>query len=97
MRMSNFTVDIAKCGCLTLLYFSLFIESFAQRAAVRTALTKDQEWQEKYMSHMLPLLDKQENEITYLVPWCAFGSTEKDGTLNVDVIETLGILAFLKV
>lgn len=73
----------------------MLIESFAQRAAVRTALTKDQEWQEKYISHMLPLLDKQENEITYLVPWCELGSSEKDGTLNVDVIETLGILAFL--
>ncbi|XP_026574341.1 protein NipSnap homolog 3A-like isoform X1 [Pseudonaja textilis] len=54
-------------------------ESFAQRAAVRTALTKDQEWQEKYISRMLPLLDKQENEITYLVPWCELGNSEKDG------------------
>lgn len=44
---------------------------------------------------MLPLLDKQENEITYLVPWCELRSSEKDGTLNVHLIETLGILAFL--
>lgn len=59
--------------------FLLFSDSFAQRAAVRAALAKDQEWQEKYMSHMLPLLHKQKNEIAYLVPWCELGSPPKDG------------------
>nr|XP_020657103.1 protein NipSnap homolog 3B-like isoform X3 [Pogona vitticeps] len=57
--------------------------SFAQRAAVRTALAKDQEWQEKYMSQMLPLLDKQDNEIAYLVPWCQLGRPEKDGVYEL--------------
>ncbi|XP_066471025.1 protein NipSnap homolog 3A [Tiliqua scincoides] len=58
-------------------------DSFAERTAVRTALTKDQEWQEKYMSQMLPLLVKQENEITYLVPWCELGSPPKDGVYEL--------------
>ncbi|KAJ7335329.1 hypothetical protein JRQ81_013270 [Phrynocephalus forsythii] len=57
--------------------------SFAQRAAVRTALAKDQEWQGKYMSQMLPLLDKQESEIAYLVPWCELGRPEKDGVYEL--------------
>ncbi|XP_034996868.1 protein NipSnap homolog 3B isoform X2 [Zootoca vivipara] len=58
-------------------------ESFAQRSAVRTALAKDQEWQEKYMSRMLPLLNKQDNEIAYLVPWCELGSPPKDGVYEL--------------
>ncbi|XP_060092512.1 protein NipSnap homolog 3A-like [Heteronotia binoei] len=58
-------------------------DSFAQRTAVREALAKDQEWQEKYMSQMLPLLNKQENEITYLVPWCELGSPPKDGVYEL--------------
>nr|XP_028568584.1 protein NipSnap homolog 3B-like [Podarcis muralis] len=58
-------------------------ESFAQRSAVRTALAKDKEWQEKYMSRMLPLLDKQDNEIVYLVPWCELGSPPKDGVYEL--------------
>ncbi|XP_077201503.1 protein NipSnap homolog 3A-like [Paroedura picta] len=58
-------------------------DSFAQRAAVRAALAKDQEWQEKYMSQMLPLLTKQKNEIAYLVPWCELGSPPKDGVYEL--------------
>lgn len=57
--------------------------SFAERAAVRAALGQDREWQEKYMSQMLPLLDKQDNEVTYLVPWCELGRPEKDGVYEL--------------
>ncbi|XP_053159646.1 protein NipSnap homolog 3A isoform X2 [Hemicordylus capensis] len=58
-------------------------DSFAERTAVRKALGKDQEWQEKYMSRILPMLEKQENEITYLVPWCELGSPPKDGVYEL--------------
>uniref|UniRef100_A0A8D0H0T3 NIPSNAP domain-containing protein n=1 Tax=Sphenodon punctatus TaxID=8508 RepID=A0A8D0H0T3_SPHPU len=58
---------------------SLFIvDSFAHRSAVRTALANDKEWQEKYLSPMLTCLDKQENEIAYLVPWCELGNPTKE-------------------
>ncbi|XP_048360384.1 protein NipSnap homolog 3A-like [Sphaerodactylus townsendi] len=43
----------------------------------------DQEWQEKYMSRMLPLLNKQKNEIAYLVPWCDLGSSPNDGVYEL--------------
>ncbi|XP_058379685.1 protein NipSnap homolog 3A-like isoform X2 [Diceros bicornis minor] len=45
-------------------------DNFAHRAEVRKALTKDKEWQEQFLIPNLALTDKQEFEITYLVPWC---------------------------
>uniref|UniRef100_A0A8D0GWJ0 NIPSNAP domain-containing protein n=2 Tax=Sphenodon punctatus TaxID=8508 RepID=A0A8D0GWJ0_SPHPU len=63
---------------------SLFIvDSFAHRSAVRTALANDKEWQEKYLSPMLTCLDKQENEIAYLVPWCELGNPTKEGVYEL--------------
>lgn len=58
-------------------------DSFAHRTAVRTALTQDEQWQEKYISKMLPLLEKQENEIAYLVPWCKLEKPEKEGVYEM--------------
>lgn len=45
-------------------------DSYAQRAGVRTALAKDPQWMEEYISKAMPMLTSQDNEVTYLVPWC---------------------------
>lgn len=58
-------------------------DDYTHRATVRAALGQDKEWQEKYMTKMLPLLDKQENEITYLVPWCQLMKPEKEGVYEI--------------
>lgn len=58
-------------------------DSFAQRTAVRTALAHDKDWQEKYIAHMMPMLQTQDNEVTYLVPWCKIGKPVKDGVYEL--------------
>ncbi|XP_048826509.1 protein NipSnap homolog 3A [Brienomyrus brachyistius] len=45
-------------------------DSYAQRAGVRAALAKDTHWMEEYISKAMPMLTSQDNEVTYLVPWC---------------------------
>ncbi|XP_032745823.1 protein NipSnap homolog 3B-like isoform X2 [Rattus rattus] len=53
-------------------------DSYAQRAAVYKALAKDNDWQERFLIPNLPFIDKQESEITYLVPWCKLGTPPKE-------------------
>ncbi|XP_021056792.1 protein NipSnap homolog 3A-like isoform X2 [Mus pahari] len=53
-------------------------DNFAHRAAVYKTLAKDEEWQERFLIPNLPLIDKQESEITYLVPWCKIGIPPKE-------------------
>lgn len=55
------------------------IDNFAHRTEVRKALAKDKEWQEQYLIPNLALIDKQESEITYLVPWCKPEKPPKEG------------------
>ncbi|NXX05712.1 NPS3A protein, partial [Larus smithsonianus] len=54
-------------------------ENFAQRTAVRHALANDNDWQGKFISAALPLMEKQHNEVAYLVPWCQLGKPPKEG------------------
>ncbi|XP_059580570.1 protein NipSnap homolog 3A [Alligator mississippiensis] len=54
-------------------------DNFAHRAAVRKAIANDKEWQEKFISPVLPFLEKQYNEIVYLVPWCELGKPPQEG------------------
>ncbi|XP_032274941.1 protein NipSnap homolog 3A [Phoca vitulina] len=54
-------------------------DNFAHRTEVRKALAKDKEWQEQYLIPNLALIDKQESEITYLVPWCKLEKPPKEG------------------
>ncbi|KFO19050.1 Protein NipSnap like protein 3A [Fukomys damarensis] len=54
-------------------------DNFAHRTAVRKALAKDKEWQEQFLIPNLALIDKQESEITYLVPWCKIERPAKEG------------------
>ncbi|XP_034357457.1 protein NipSnap homolog 3A-like [Arvicanthis niloticus] len=54
-------------------------DSYAHRAAVYKTLAKDKEWQQRFLIPNLPFIDKQESEITYLVPWCKIGKPPKEG------------------
>ncbi|XP_030648516.1 protein NipSnap homolog 3A isoform X2 [Chanos chanos] len=45
-------------------------DSYSQRAGVRAALAQDPNWIEQYISKAMPMLTSQDNEVTYLVPWC---------------------------
>ncbi|XP_020027634.1 protein NipSnap homolog 3A-like isoform X2 [Castor canadensis] len=54
-------------------------DNFAHRAAVRKALAKDKVWQEQFLIPNLALIDKQESEIAYLVPWCKIEKPPKNG------------------
>uniref|UniRef100_A0A8C0H2G5 NIPSNAP domain-containing protein n=1 Tax=Chelonoidis abingdonii TaxID=106734 RepID=A0A8C0H2G5_CHEAB len=54
-------------------------DNFVHRAEVRKALANDKEWQGKFLSPVLPFLNKQNNEIVYLVPWCEIGKPSKEG------------------
>ncbi|KAE8632778.1 hypothetical protein XENTR_v10001671 [Xenopus tropicalis] len=58
-------------------------DSFAQRAAVRAKLAQDRDWLDKYLLKMLPMLDKQDNEVTYLVPWCKVQKPETEGVYEL--------------
>ncbi|NXR07828.1 NPS3A protein, partial [Semnornis frantzii] len=54
-------------------------DSFAHRTAVRHALANDKDWQGKFISSALPLIEKQHNEVAYMVPWCELGKPPKEG------------------
>ncbi|XP_073492380.1 protein NipSnap homolog 3A [Aquarana catesbeiana] len=58
-------------------------DSFAHRSAVRSKLPQDKEWQEKYICKALPMIEKQEIEIAYLVPWCKLQKPEKEGVYEL--------------
>ncbi|XP_044156706.1 protein NipSnap homolog 3A-like [Bufo gargarizans] len=58
-------------------------DSFAHRSAVRSKLAQDKLWQENYILKALPMMDKQDNEIAYLVPWCKLQKPEKEGVYEL--------------
>lgn len=58
-------------------------DNHAHRTEVRKALAKDKEWQEQFLIPNLALLDKQESEITYLVPWCKLEKPPKEGVYEL--------------
>lgn len=60
-------------------FFSFLTDSFAHRTTVRHALANDKDWQGKFISAALPLMEKQHNEVAYLVPWCQLGKPPKEG------------------
>uniref|UniRef100_A0A671FFT6 NIPSNAP domain-containing protein n=1 Tax=Rhinolophus ferrumequinum TaxID=59479 RepID=A0A671FFT6_RHIFE len=45
-------------------------DNFTHRTEVRKALAKDKKCEEQFLIPNLALIDKQESEITYPVPWC---------------------------
>ncbi|XP_028661737.2 LOW QUALITY PROTEIN: protein NipSnap homolog 3A [Erpetoichthys calabaricus] len=58
-------------------------DSYAQRTAVRAALAKDHDWMSKYISKMMPMLNSQDSEVNYLVPWCKLGKPPKQGVYEL--------------
>ncbi|XP_023676738.1 protein NipSnap homolog 3A [Paramormyrops kingsleyae] len=58
-------------------------DSYAQRAGVRTALAKDPQWMEEYISKAMPMLTSQDNEVTYLVPWCKIKGPPNKGVYEL--------------
>ncbi|XP_057647055.1 protein NipSnap homolog 3A-like isoform X1 [Chionomys nivalis] len=58
-------------------------DNFAHRAAVGKALANDTEWQERFLVPNLASIDKQESEITYLVPWCKIGTPPEEGVYEL--------------
>ncbi|KAM3938389.1 protein NipSnap homolog 3A [Leptodactylus fuscus] len=54
-------------------------DSFAHRIAVRAKIAQDKLWQGNFMSKALPMMDTQDNEVAYLVPWCKLEKPEKPG------------------
>uniref|UniRef100_A0A665U0S4 Nipsnap homolog 3A (C. elegans) n=1 Tax=Echeneis naucrates TaxID=173247 RepID=A0A665U0S4_ECHNA len=44
-------------------------DSYSQRAAVRAALAQDPCWISEYISKAIPMLNSQDNEVNYMVPW----------------------------
>ncbi|XP_060009343.1 protein NipSnap homolog 3A isoform X1 [Lagenorhynchus albirostris] len=58
-------------------------DNFAHRTEVQKALAKDKEWQEQFLIPNLALIDKQESEITYLVPWCKLEKPPKEGVYEL--------------
>ncbi|KAG7458924.1 hypothetical protein MATL_G00225670 [Megalops atlanticus] len=58
-------------------------DSYAQRAGVRAALAQDPQWIEQYISKAMPMLTSQDNEVTYLVPWCKIEKPPKEGVYEL--------------
>ncbi|XP_041800367.1 protein NipSnap homolog 3A [Chelmon rostratus] len=54
-------------------------DSYSQRAAVRAALAQDPSWISEYISKAIPMLESQDNEVTYLVPWSHLQRPPKEG------------------
>ncbi|KAG8595375.1 hypothetical protein GDO81_001507 [Engystomops pustulosus] len=58
-------------------------DSFAHRTEVRSKIAIDKLWQGDFISKALPMMDKQDNEIAYLVPWCKLQKPEKEGVYEM--------------
>ncbi|KAM4050177.1 protein NipSnap homolog 3A-like [Anomaloglossus baeobatrachus] len=58
------------------------LDSFTHRTAVRSKLAQDKSWKENYISKALPMMDKQDNEIAYLLPWCKLEIPEKEDSFE---------------
>ncbi|KAM7025229.1 protein NipSnap homolog 3A [Acridotheres tristis] len=69
----------SELGAMNKVFHIWKYDNFAHRTAVRHALANDKEWQGKLISVILPLVEKQHNEVAYLVPWCQLGKPPKEG------------------
>ncbi|XP_004271550.1 protein NipSnap homolog 3A-like isoform X1 [Orcinus orca] len=58
-------------------------DNFAHQTEVRKALANDKEWREQLLIPIMGLTDKQESEITYLVPWCKLEKPPKEGVYEL--------------
>uniref|UniRef100_A0A8C4QC47 Nipsnap homolog 3A (C. elegans) n=1 Tax=Eptatretus burgeri TaxID=7764 RepID=A0A8C4QC47_EPTBU len=58
-------------------------ESYAKRTSVRTALAKDKQWIDRYISKIHPMLSWQQSQVTYLVPWANMQSPAEEGVYEL--------------
>ncbi|KAJ8371666.1 hypothetical protein AAFF_G00303420 [Aldrovandia affinis] len=70
-------------GALNQVFHIWKYDSYAQRAGVRAALAQDPQWIEQYISKAMPMLTSQDNEVTYLVPWCKVERPPKEGVYEL--------------
>ncbi|XP_077917668.1 protein NipSnap homolog 3A-like isoform X3 [Halichoerus grypus] len=61
-------------------------DNFAHRTEVRKAVAKDKEWQQSVVPN-LALIDEQETEITYLVPWSKLEKPAKEGVYELVIFQ----------
>ncbi|XP_040337809.1 protein NipSnap homolog 3A-like [Herpailurus yagouaroundi] len=61
-------------------------DNFAHRTEVRKALAKNKDWQQ-FLIPNLALIDEQEFEITYLVPWCKLEKPAKEGVYELVIFQ----------
>ncbi|XP_053824712.1 protein NipSnap homolog 3A isoform X2 [Vidua chalybeata] len=69
----------SELGAMNKVFHIWKYDNFAHRTAVWHALANDKDWQGKFISEALPLVEKQHNEVVYLVPWCQLGKPSKKG------------------
>uniref|UniRef100_A0A2K6Q1S3 Nipsnap homolog 3B n=1 Tax=Rhinopithecus roxellana TaxID=61622 RepID=A0A2K6Q1S3_RHIRO len=62
-------------------------DNFAHRAEVWKALANCKEWQEQSIIPNLAHIDKQETEITYLIPWSKLEKPPKEGVYELAVFQ----------
>ncbi|XP_059870387.1 protein NipSnap homolog 3A-like [Delphinus delphis] len=58
-------------------------DNFAHQTEVRKTLANDKEWREQLLIPIMGITDKQESEITYLVPWCKLEKPPKEGVYEL--------------
>ncbi|XP_045636553.1 protein NipSnap homolog 3A-like isoform X1 [Ursus americanus] len=61
-------------------------DNFAHQTEIRKAVAKDKEWQQIIVPN-LALIDEQENEITYLVPWCKLEKPAREGVYELAIFQ----------
>ncbi|XP_077466567.1 protein NipSnap homolog 3A [Stigmatopora argus] len=66
-------------GALNQVFHIWKYESYAQRAAVRSALAQDERWINEYILHAIPMLTQQDNCVVTLLPWSRVGAPPKPG------------------
>ncbi|XP_029368182.1 protein NipSnap homolog 3A isoform X1 [Echeneis naucrates] len=67
------------CGSSSSLTVPPTSDSYSQRAAVRAALAQDPCWISEYISKAIPMLNSQDNEVNYMVPWTQLQSPLQEG------------------
>ncbi|XP_023676737.1 protein NipSnap homolog 3A-like [Paramormyrops kingsleyae] len=58
-------------------------DSYGHRTRVRAAVATDPQWQEQFISKVLPMLVSQEVEAAYLVPWSEIQKPAKKGVYEL--------------
>ncbi|XP_053321853.1 protein NipSnap homolog 3A-like [Spea bombifrons] len=74
-----FTMEL---GGLNKVFHIWKYDNFTQRTTVRANLSQDADFM-NYIAKAFPMLDKQDNEIAYLVPWCKLQKPEKPGVYEL--------------